>query len=209
MRLIAFLAAAALLAFQPLHAADSYTEGSDYELILPAQPGAGNGKVQVVELFWYGCPHCFQFEPVLKEWLKKRPDYVEFVRVPAVFKKNHWHLHAKAFYAAEMLGVAERMHEALFRAIHERNQPLRSEDELADLFAAQGVAKEQFKAAFNSFGVETKANRAMELTQRYGIDGVPSMVVNGKYRIDGGMAKSYENLVLIADYLARRERGVK
>jgi thiol:disulfide interchange protein DsbA len=202
-RLFLFLAA-----FLPLAAgaAEPYQEGVHYARIVPAQPvDSAPGKAQVTELFWYGCPHCYELEPHVAAWLKKKPPQVEFERMPAVFRTNMWHTHAKAFYAAEALGVLDRVHGDLFSAIHEKRQPLATEDQLAQFFADRGVPAAEFRDAFNSFAVETKVNRAMALSKAYGISGVPSIVVAGKYRVEGGMAGSYENMLRIAEYLALRE----
>jgi len=197
-----------LTTFLPLAAgaAEPFTEGVHYARIEPAQPSdAVPGKVQITELFWYGCPHCYEMEPTIQAWLQKKPDSIEFTRMPAVFRTNVWHVHAKAFYAAEALGVLGRVHKDLFAAVHERRQMLGTEDQLAQFFADRGVPAAEFRAAFNSFAVETKVNRAMTLSKAYGITGVPSLVVAGKYRVEGDMAGSYENMIRIAEYLALRE----
>lgn len=201
-----------IAAFLPFAAgaAEPYTEGVHYTRIPQPQPvETAPGKAQVAELFWYGCPHCRELEPHVQAWLKTKPAAVEFVRIPAAFRKNVWHLHAKAFYAAEALGVLDRIHEDMFKAIHDHNQRLASEEELTRFFADHGVPAQDFRDAFNSFAVETKVNRAMELVKRYAITGVPAMVVEGKYLVEGSMAGSYENMIRIAEYLAKREARAK
>jgi thiol:disulfide interchange protein DsbA len=192
-------------------AAEPFTEGVHYARITPAQPSdAAPGKVQITELFWYGCPHCYEMEPTIQAWLRKKPASIEFRRMPAVFRTNLWHVHAKAFYAAEALGVLDRVHNDLFAAIHDRRQMHGTEDQLAQFFADRGVPAADFRAAFNSFAVETKVNRSMALSKAYGITGVPVLVVAGKYRVEGDMAGSYENMIRIAEYLALREgRGAR
>ncbi len=186
--------------------ADTYTEGQQYALIPAPQPTtAPPGKVEVVELFWYGCPHCYAFEPYLKEWLKHKPANAYFVRIPAIFNSPLWRLQATAYYTAEVLGILDKIHEPLFDAIHKYNIPLNTEDQLADFFAKYGVDKKQFHDTFNSFAVQAKVNRAAELTRLYGISGVPSIVVAGKYRTDGPMAKSYETLLNVVNYLVAKE----
>jgi thiol:disulfide interchange protein DsbA len=220
MRFKSVLAAACFLLL-PLAAcaADAtYVEGTDFKTINPPLPAENaSGKVQVMELFWYGCPHCNEMEPSIKAWLKNKPADVEFVRVPAVFSRvdrdgrspNAWFTHAKAFYAAQALGVGEKMHERLFHALHKEDRPLRTEEDLAKFFAEQGVPADDFKAAFSSFAVETKVARAMDLTKRSGITGVPAILVNGKYQVLGKRATSYDDYLRITDYLIAQERGTR
>ena len=198
-------------------AADAeYVEGADYRTLSPAMPvDAAPGKVQVTELFWYGCGHCFDLEPSMQNWLKSKPADVEFARVPAVFNRTRedgrtphpWYIHAKAFYAADALAVGEKIHAPLFHALHETRLPLRTEDELAEFFASQGVPAADFRAAFNSFAVETKVMRAMDITNTSGISGVPAIIVNGKYQVLGKRAKSLDDMLAIADALIAKERS--
>ena len=182
-----------------------YNEGIDYQLVTPPQPTANDGTVEVVELFWYGCPHCYHLEPVLKNWLKKKPAKVNFIRIPAIFNNPEWQLHASAFYTAEVLGKGEKMHTPLFDAIHLKNRPLHTREQLMQFFAEYGVSNEDFNSTFDSFTVQAKVQRAADLTKKYGISGVPTLIVNGKYRTDGPMATSYENLIKIVDFLVRQE----
>lgn len=185
--------------------ADDYIAGKDYAKISPEQPAAGENKVQVVELFWYGCPHCYRFDPYIKKWRESKPDYVEFVHMPAIFTNKRWKLHATAFYTAEVLGVVEKIHEPLFDAINKEHKRMASEDELAAFFAQYGVSEEEFHKTFNSFAVQAKVKRAADMTRRYGITGVPVVIVNGKYRVDGPMAKNYDNMIRILNHLIKKE----
>ena len=130
------------------------------------------------------------------------------IRLPAILNES-WAIHARAYYTAEALGVLEKTHEALFDAIHVKKQRLDTEDALADFYAQYGVDKKQFKSTFESFAVTTKVNRARELTQRYGIDGTPTMVINGKYRTGPGMTGGYDTLIDVVNYLAEQEAGAK
>lgn len=186
---------------------EPFIEGIHYERIVPAQPGGTGGTVEVKELFWYGCPHCYAFEPKLLGWLADKPDYVEFSRVPAIFSNPRWQLHARAFYATKVLGALDKMHPVIFHAIHNEKQRLNSEDKLAELFSEHGISEEDFRAAFDSFAVQSGVSRAADLTKRYGIDGVPTMVVNGKYRVDGPMAGTYDKLIEIVTYLSEKEHA--
>lgn len=186
-------------------AADEFRAGRHYETIEPAvATAAADDRVEVVELFWYGCPHCYQFEPLIEQWLEDKADYIEFTRVPAVFARN-WEVHARAFYAAEQLGILDETHTALFEALHEQRRKLFDEDQLAAFYADFGVSEEAFRKAFNSFDVDKKTRHAVAVTRQYGIGGVPAIVVDGRYRTSTQQAGSYENLLKIADFLAARE----
>jgi len=214
MRRYGFIAAAIALLIVPFAASQAvtpakYQEHDAYELIVPPQPTADPNKVEVVEVFWYGCPHCFRFQPFIQRWLLTKPDYINYVRLPAILNEG-WAIHARAYYTAEALGVLEKTHEALFDAIHVKKQRLDTEAALADFYAQYGVDKEQFKKTFNSFAVSTKVARARELTRRYGIDGTPSIVVNGKYRTGPGMpgAGGNEHLMDVVDFLAAQEEAM-
>lgn len=197
----------ALFLWLPLIATaeENFEAGTHYALVTPALPGAEQGKATVVEFFWYGCPHCFKFEPTLQAWLKNKPDYVEFERIPAIFNNPKWQLHAQAFYTAELLGVLDKVHQPLFDAIHVQHKRMDTREAIRELFESYGVDGKEFEATFDSFAVQSKVNRAADLTRRYGVDGVPAMAVNGKYRTGGGMAGSYENLIRIVDFLAKKE----
>jgi thiol:disulfide interchange protein DsbA len=202
---IAILLLPLLLLLGGVAQATDFVEGKDYARLAQEQPAAGKGKVQVVELFWYGCPHCFSFDPHIAKWQETKPDYVEFVQMPAIFSNKRWKLHAAAFYTAEVLGVLDKIHEPLFKAIHEQHKKLANESELADFFEQYGVSKDEFNKTINSFAVEAKVRRAADMTRRYGITGVPVIIVNGKYRVDGPMAKSYENMIRIVNALVQKE----
>lgn len=187
----------------------SYTVGEDYALVTPALPGGSDGKVQVVELFWYGCPHCFQFESYVHDWEKSKPANVEFIRIPAIFNNPRWKLHASAFYTAEVLGVMDKFHGPFFNAIHIGRKRMTSKDEIRDFFAGIGVDNKTFDETFDSFAVQSKVRRAADLSRKYGISGVPSMAVDGKYLVDGPMAKSYDNMLRIVNALAEKEAAAK
>lgn len=200
-----FFVIAAFLPFAA-GAAEPYTEGIHYTRIQqPIPVEAPAGKAQVAEFFWYGCPHCRELEPYVQSWLKNKPAAVDFVRIPAAFRKNVWYLHAKAYYTAEVLGVLDRIHEDMFKAIHDHKQNLNTEDALARFFADRGVSTKDFRDTFNSFAVETKVNRTMDLVKRSGISGVPTLMVAGKYLVDASMAGGYENMFRITEYLAKKE----
>lgn len=183
-----------------------FQEGQAYHRIIPSQPTATPDRVEVVEVFWYGCPHCHRFQPHLERWLLGDPDEVAFIRLPAILNER-WAIHARAYYAAEALGVLERIHPKLFDAIHIGRERLDSEKALADFFVRNGVERDDFLEAFHSFAVNSRVSRARELTRRYGIEGTPAVVINGRYRTSPAEAGSFETLIEIMDHLVARERA--
>jgi thiol:disulfide interchange protein DsbA len=190
------------------YAAGNYTEGREYARLSSPQPVTTDGGIEVVELFWYGCPHCYHLEPYLENWLKDKPDDVEFVRMPAILGKN-WELLAKAYYTAELLGVLDRTHRELFDAIHERKEKITDEAALRAFFVKHGVSAEDFDRTFNSFAVNVKTNNARLMTRRYAITGVPTLIVNGKYSTGPSMVTGGNDSVLeVVDYLVAQERAV-
>jgi len=197
---------AGLLLMQTMPAMAGYDEGIEYLKISPPVPTENSKKVEVVEVFWYGCPHCYHFEPKLVNWLKHKPANVEFIRIPAVFPNRPlWELHARAYYTADLLGVLGKTHEALFDAIHKYHQRLFDEDSLANFYAKYGVDKKLFKETMHSFGVQMKVDRAKELCRRYGIDGVPTLVINGKYRTFASLTNGEDGMLKVTDFLIDKE----
>lgn len=182
----------------------AYEEGIEYERLKAPVSTVDPGKIEVVELFWYGCPHCYRLEPELKAWLKNKPDNVVFVRVPAVFRPL-WGFHAKVYYTAEVLGVLDQVNGAMFEAMQVQRRKMASVEEVKALFAKYGVSSEKFDNAFNSFAVDAKVRRATDLTRRYGIEGVPALVINGKYVTDGVMAHGHSGMFKVTDYLIKKE----
>jgi thiol:disulfide interchange protein DsbA len=160
----------------------------------------------VVEVFSYMCIHCYSFDPLLQRWEEDKPEGAAFSRLPAVFSDD-WALMARAFYTAEILGVAEQMHGPLFQAIHVEPQNIRSEQVMAGLFnESAGVAEEAFSKAYNSFFVRSRVMQARSKSRAYGLNSVPTMIVNGKYRVDGRMAGSNQAMLDVVNFLVERER---
>ena len=178
-----------------------YDEGVEYELLTKAQPAPTDGTVEVIEFFSYGCPHCYRFEPYVDSWLAKKSDNIKFVQVPAIFNKN-WEALATLYYASEVLGIQDKMHPAIFEAMHGNGKKIRSFDDLKGLFAQHGVSAEKLDQALNSFTVAAKTRRAKTMTQSYGIKSVPNVVVQGKYMTNGTLAESHANVFKVVDYLA-------
>ncbi len=203
---IVFYAAAAALLAPAFSAAAEYEAGTHYDLISPAIRTAEPDKIEVVEFFWYGCGHCYTFEPLISKWKETLPEDVDFRGSPAIWNKP-MELHARAFYAAEALGVLDELHLPLFQAMNVDRKRLGSEKEIADLFAAHGVDRADFDKAFNSFGVSSQINQANARARSAKITGTPEMMVNGKYRISTRKAGSQAGMLEIAEYLIEQERA--
>jgi len=193
--------------------AGKWTAGTNYKPLLPAQPtDTPPGKVEVVEMFWYGCPHCYALEPYLESWLKNMPSYIEFVRVPVMWADVH-RAHARLFYTLQALGKVDELHAKVFDEIHQKNDELYTQgDEQATLRAdvqfakANGISEADFVKAWNSFGVQTNLQKADDLARRYRIESVPSFVIDGKYETDVGMAGSDAKLFELINDLAASEK---
>jgi thiol:disulfide interchange protein DsbA len=186
------------------HAEDDDPFLGMYNVIDRPQKALEADTVEVAEVFLYTCPHCFHFDPVLKEWQKKYTKDVKVFQMPAVFGDSNIPL-AKAFYTAESLNVFDTIHPALFAAIHQKHENISSEAEIQAFFVKQGVDAKAFTEAYNSFGVDSKVRQARVLTQAYGIGSVPNLVVNGKYRLSPGQAETTEQLLKAADFLIAKE----
>jgi thiol:disulfide interchange protein DsbA len=187
-------------------AADEFVEGQHYERIKPEVSTDSGEQIEVVEVFWYGCPHCFSFEPYITKWTESKPADTAFRRVPGVFAQN-WVPHARAYYTAEILGVLDKIHHALFTAIHDEKRKINTEDRLTEFFATHGVPEGEFLEVYGSFAVDAKVRQALADTRAYGITGVPSVIVNGKYRTSARQAGNYEALLKVIDSLVDKERA--
>lgn len=191
-------AATVTMAAEPL-------EGRQYTRLQFPQPVESAGKVEVIEFFWYGCNHCADFEPLLAAWVKKLPADVSFRKVPAVFRDT-WAPGARLYYTLEAMGLLDKLHVAVFNAIHvEKLNLYGDEKRMADWIAKQGVDRQKFTDMYKSFTVAGKARRAMELTQEYGFGGVPVLIVGGKYMPTG--AGSYADMLQVADALIAKNRA--
>jgi len=209
--------ASAMAATTPSTAApipSRWVDGKNYSTLVPAQPTSSSpDKVEVVEVFWYGCPHCFALDPSLETWRSKnKAPYVEFVRVPVMWGPVHKQ-HARLYYTIQALGKYEQLHSAVFREIHVMNNFLASKtgdekeaEQMQKKFLTEhGVSAADFDKTYRSFSVESKLARADELTRRYKVTGVPFFVVNGKYTTDVGTAGGEAQLITLIDDLAAAE----
>ena len=176
-------------------------EGKDYRALRPAQAtDAGAGKIEVIEFFWYGCPHCNAFEPVLNDWIKKQGADVVVRRVPVAFNASLVP-HQRLYYALDALGKETELRAKVFAALHVEHNPMNKEEVMADWAAKNGIDRKKFLDAYNSFTVQTKTARAAQMADAYGVDGVPMMAVNGKFTVPNS-----GNTLRIVDYLVARER---
>jgi thiol:disulfide interchange protein DsbA len=185
--------------------AEDIQAGKQYVELTSPVPVAQPGKIEVVELFWYGCPHCYQFEPTIKPWAEKLPQDVHFVRIPAMFG-GLWNIHGQMFLTLEAMGAEAKVHDAVFAAIHREGKKLATPEEQAEFLAAQGVDKNTYLSTFNSFAVKGQMEKAKKLAMAYQITGVPVLVVNGKYRFDLSSAGGPEGAIKVADHLIAKER---
>lgn len=184
------------------------TEGRHYtELQLP-QPTEPAGKVEVIEFFWYGCPHCAEFEPMLKGWVKKLPGDVAFRKVPAVFRDT-WAPGARIFYTLEAMNLLDRLNDAVFRAMTKERINLNSESVLFDWMAKQGVDRQKFADTYKSFTVDAKVRKAVEMTQEYGFGGVPVLIVGGKYMPTPNLGSFGEMLKVIEGLIEKNRAEIR
>lgn len=212
-RLLTGLAfAAASVALLPsVASAQQFREGTEYTRLAQPQQTESQGKIEVTEFFWYSCPHCNALEPSLESWIKKQPADVVIKRVPVKFNAG-MEPQQRLYYTLEALGKVDQLHRMVFSAIHEQRQPLNTADRIADWAAKNGLDKAQFTAAYNSFGVQSKVQRAAKLSEAYKIDGVPTLAINGKYLTSPAQAGSNAAALQVADFLiaqARKESGAK
>jgi protein dithiol oxidoreductase (disulfide-forming) len=199
-------AAAALLAAGGARAQGAPVEGKDFvRLATPAPVAAPAGKVEVVEFFSYGCPHCYSFEPLLEPWVKKLPADVAFRRVPAAFNAT-WEGLAKIFYALEATDQLEAMHKRVFAAIHVQRQRLDKEADIAAFVKSAGGDDAKFLDAYKSFGVATKLRQGKQLAEAYKIDGVPTLGIHGRFFTSGSLAGTHERALAVADQLIKRAK---
>ncbi len=188
--------------------------GVNYDVISPAQPTtAPPGKVEVMEVFWLGCPHCYAFEPYIRAWLKKKPSYIQFVRVPVMWGPVH-RLHAQLFYTLEALGRDDLVEKA-YDTIHRENNPnpligdtvQDTLEQQVKWAQTQGIKPDAFRKAYSSFGVTTSLEHAQEITDRYHVEGVPEVIVAGKYSSDVGKAGGHTQIIQLIDDLAAFEHN--
>ena len=209
-RALAFVAAA-IFSLTAFAAGPEAFEGHDYARLKNAQPVATGKKIEVLEFFWYRCPHCFQLEPGLDKWLKTLPKDAQLRRLPAVFRDD-WMPGAKLYYTLEQMDLLSRLHTKVFDAYHLENLNLNDPAVLGGWIAKQGVDRTKFEAIYNSFSTQSKAMQGGQLATAYAITGVPTLIIDGKYMTSESMTNSEPRLFEVLDQLivkARAERGGK
>lgn len=199
--------AAAFLAGVPAQAQE-FEAGRHYVELSKPVLTATPEKIEVVELFWYGCSHCYHFEPTLNAWVAKLPEDVAFRRVPAMFG-GLWNIHGQLYLTLEAMGVEGKVRDGIFDAIHQQKLKLDTPEAMADFLAGQGVDRDAFLKTYDSFAVKGNLEKAKRLGMAYQITGVPVLVVNGKYRFDLGSAGGPEGALQVADYLIEKERAAR
>ncbi|HEX7027812.1 MAG TPA: thiol:disulfide interchange protein DsbA/DsbL [Gammaproteobacteria bacterium] len=185
-------------------ASGKYAEGVHYNRLASPQPGGGE-EIEVIEFFWYGCPHCADFDPFIQSWKKSKPEGVKFTLVPAVFMPE-WEVGAKAFYALQMLDALE-VHSRVFDQIHKERKPHQTAEHYAEIVAGLGVDKQKFLDALKSFVVDAKVRRARQMIRDYRIMGVPTLAVNGKYTTSASMAGGNQAMLRVLDHLVALEKA--
>ncbi|MHB1086052.1 MAG: thiol:disulfide interchange protein DsbA/DsbL [Thiobacillus sp.] len=209
-RLLAMFAAA-VLSLSAFAGSDPAFEGHDYTRVTNPQPVATGKKIEVLEFFWYRCPHCSQLEPGFDTWLKSLPKDAQVRRVPAVFRDD-WAPGAKIYYTLEQMGLLGRLHRKVFDAYHAENINLNDPAILGGWIAKQGVDRKKFESIYNSFSTQSKLLKGSQLVTAYGIQGVPAFIIDGKYSTSMSMAQSEPRLFEVLDQLivkARAERRGK
>lgn len=188
--------------------AEPFQLGKHYYAIDPPQPTSSGNKIEVLEIFMYTCPHCYDLEPYLVKWKATAPADVAYSGFPAAWNPAA-EAFARAFFAAETLGILEKSHEAMFDALHKQHTPMQNMEGIAEWYSQFGVTKEQFLSAANSFAVNSKIGRSNTMLPRWGVQGTPSIIINGKYRFDVASAGGHQNVAPLIDYLVAKERAAK
>lgn len=187
---------------------ERFVAGTHYEVLPAAVTTRDAAKIEVVEAFSYTCGHCYSFEPLLAAWLKDLPADVDFQRVPAMFNAS-FKLFGQGFYTATALGLLEATHAPLFRALHAERQNISNADALTAFYVRNGANETDFRQMFESFGVRAQVQQANARIQAYRVTGVPTLIVNGKYKVDAGVAGTHANMLEIAQFLVEKERGAR
>lgn len=187
-----------------------FQPGRHYQVLTSAGPRSSAEPIEVVEFFWYGCPACFSFEPLVERWKQQLPDDVRFIRIPVMWSADH-ERYARLYYAAEALGRIDEMHQQVFRDFHLDNRRLRNDADVEAFFARFGVSSEQFREAWNAFSVTSNLNNARRLGSPagYGINSTPTVVVNGRFIANGPDLRSLEDVLAVTDELIARERQAR
>jgi thiol:disulfide interchange protein DsbA len=207
-RLLLVLTAILPFAFTTAADAPAFEAGKEFKPLPAPQPTSDPSKIEVMEVFAYSCPHCFAFDPLLKAWVAKLPKDVKFVRLPHTLGHDENVVRNHAFYAAQMLGVEDKFHAALFKAVHEDHKPMASQEELRDLFAKElGVPASDFDSAYSSFAVDGGFRRGEGIIRDMAIGSVPTLVVDGRNYTSPSQGGGFPQMLQVADYLIAQARA--
>ncbi len=190
----------------PTVIAEQLEEGQDWRAIKPAQPGDTPGKIEVLEFFSYGCPHCSDLRPFVKSWKSKLPEDVAFRRVPVTFRRQAWANLARLYYSLESMGMLEQLHQEVFHALQKERVKLHTEPATLNWLKSKAIDVEAFSQVYNSFDVQTKIGRSDYLAEKYAINSVPTLTVGGRYAVLGQRVKELPDLLVIADKLIDKAR---
>lgn len=207
-RLIHAILVAGLVALGTPAVAQPLVPGKDYRLLQPAQPVDNPKRIEVIEFFWYGCPHCADLQPALKAWMTKKSPDIEVRRVPAVFREN-WIPHTRLFYTLEAMGHVDRLHDEVFKAIHEQKTDLGDLAKMQAWVARRGIDPKKFAEVYGSFGIDSRVQRSIQMSRSYQLTGTPSLVVNGRYMTSPAMTQGFERTFAVIEQLAEQIRSGK
>jgi thiol:disulfide interchange protein DsbA len=205
--ILALLLPAALCNAQSNTSSFAFQDGVDFEALARPVAVEDSSKIELTEVFWYGCIHCFRLEPMLKEFAATLPVDVNLVKVPAMWHET-MELHAKIYFASQALGITDQIHDGVFSAMNEQRNTLANEQAILKLVEDLGQDEVTFQRAFNSFGVNSQVTQAKSKTAAYGIRGTPELIVNGKYRISTSMTGTQQQMLVVAEALIDRERAM-
>lgn len=180
-------------------------EGKDYTILTNPQPTQDSNTIEVLEFFWYGCPHCNSLHPHLKTWLIHLPSDVSFRYVPAILRAN-WVSAAKIFYTIEAIGITDTLHDKVYDAIHRNKIDLNNESVLLDWIEKQGIDRKRFEDTYHSFAVQNQVARSTQMTRQYQLTGVPALVINGKYLTSGRMGGTPQDTITTLELLIEKAR---
>lgn len=198
-RMLQLVAFAAILTSLGANAA-SWEEGVHYDELSDPQPVQTDERIEVRELFWYGCPHCYALEPFIENWIENKPENARYVPVPGIFHKQS-EFHARAFYTFEALGITDKVHRDFYDEIHQRGNRIYNVAGLVDFAAKHGVEADELRDAFDSFSVDANVRSAKQKFRKYGATGVPTMIIDGRYRVTVSSAGGHEQLLDLINFL--------
>ena len=196
-----------LMASSTLLFAEEFKEGVHYKKLhgaITSEAVNTGDKIEVLEFFWYGCPHCYSFEPYIKQWKQAIPANVAFARVPAIFRPD-WEIQARTYYALSNLDLLETVHGKIFEEIHKNKKKLNTLEQISNFVEKNGVDRKKFLEEYKSFAVDSMVRKSKKKQSEYNIQGVPGVVIDGKYLVSGTMAGSYSNMVKIMEHLIALE----